>query len=208
MQSPRAGDAALLGEVRAQALRSLKSYAQVKVEYGKQSESFDAAILMEYPDQLRIEVINDLGETVLRLIADGTTVRYENLREATSDQFAQSEPAFQKVFKLPLSVEEFISGLSGRFPDAAMLGIHEAPGKLEIELPQDRLGIDPALRRLLRWEKFRAKAGSGKARYAVDYSEYESIAGVTLPRQIIWQFFRPKVRLTVRLDPKSAIQFH
>ncbi len=208
LQPPQAGDERWLGEVRGRALKSLKSYAQVKAEHGNQSQSFDAAIVMQAPDRLKIEVINDLGETLLRLDADGERVVYENLREGTRDEIAQSQLAFQKVFKLPLSLEEFIAVLSRLIPDAPIVGVGETSGHREIELPQDRLEIDTATGQLLSWEKLKAKGQSSKVRYRVSYSDYGMQDGVMVPSQIVWQFMRPKVRVTLRLETGSAVQFH
>src|SRR5205809_7860788 len=49
-----------------QKFQGLKAYAQVRVQGGGRLETFDAAILINPPRQLRVEILDDLGQTRAR----------------------------------------------------------------------------------------------------------------------------------------------
>src|SRR4030095_4389221 len=101
--SPRPlGEAeALIQKYQGSALQSLSAFADVTVEYRGKKEFFNAAVLAQAPARLRIELLNDLGETWGRLVSNGDRVTWWDARRGETLEFSHDDPALQKAFRIP-----------------------------------------------------------------------------------------------------------
>lgn len=173
------------------ALRSLSAFADASVEYRGRKEFFSAAILAQSPNRLRIELMDDLGQTLARLSSDGSNVVWWDSRSGETQSFAPGDPALQKAFRIPLSVEDFVSRLLLQIPKDENLAIRELEGSgglREIDRLSDRLVFSGSPPTLVRYEKKRS-AGNKKALYAVAYEG---------PDDLIWDFFKPRFQMKIK----------
>lgn len=122
-------------------------------------DSFDAALLIQAPDKMRIEILDDLGQVVSRLVADGSELLWYDPQAEEYSKISQEKNSLKKFFRLPISVEDFIQGM--------------LIGSLKVE----------------------------KSRYLVRYGPAWSTQN-PYPKEILWEFSRPKVRLNLTMqDP-------
>lgn len=92
-------------------LHSLSAWAEVDLSVKGRAESFQAALLAEGPDRLRIQILDDLGREKALLIANGRQVYWWNRREGGPQIYPQDPKVLRKTLKLPLGVQEFIAQL-------------------------------------------------------------------------------------------------
>lgn len=101
---------------RSTAFASLSSFVEVTVEARGKKQSFDAALVMKAPAQLRIEILDDLGQVISRLIADGSQVLWWQAEKDEYITLPQEPNTLKKTLKLPISIEEFIQGMLAGAP--------------------------------------------------------------------------------------------
>jgi outer membrane lipoprotein-sorting protein len=94
-------------------LHSLSGFADVDIKSGGRSESFQAALLAERPNRLRIQILDDLGREQALLVANGHQVLWLNRREGIKKILAQDPEVLKKTLRLPVGLEEFIARLLG-----------------------------------------------------------------------------------------------
>lgn len=100
--------------------QSLSSFVQVRVNAKGKMESFDAALLIRTPDKLRIEIMDDLGQVVSRIVANGSQVLWHRPVDQEYMLLPQDEKTLKKTLRLPLSIASFIQGmLLGDLPPEA-----------------------------------------------------------------------------------------
>lgn len=190
----------LAGYQNRPALRSLSAFADASVEYRGRVEFFSAAILAQSPDRLRIELMDDLGQTLARLISDGKAVTWWDSRSGETQSFAPGDPALQKAFRIPLSVEDFIARILLRIPEDEILEFRELEGNPPlqwIDRTADRLAFEGATLILKTYEK-KKTAGKSKPLYAVEYG-YSGASSSTYPTQMKWAFFKPAFQMKLKL---------
>ncbi|HEX5033605.1 MAG TPA: DUF4292 domain-containing protein, partial [bacterium] len=164
---------------RGAGLDYLSAYTTVRIQRGKQSRHFDAALEVAAPNRLALRVLDDLGQELAQVVADGETVYYYENRSGRSRRFVQDEQALRKALRLPLSVDDLVDRLLLRLSDSPILQVErEAPAAASPPLwvirQDDSLRVESAGPRLSLYE---AKP-SGKAwSYRVDYSDYSKVAG-------------------------------
>jgi len=180
-----------------QQFKGLKAFAQVRVQSGGRVETFDAAVLINPPRQLRIEIMDDLGQTRARLIADGTQVHFEDLQRGTEDNFEQNDKALQKTLHLPIPIEEFIARMLLRIPEAALTGAEPA----RLMLQNFDLDVEPQLPRLKAVKKIK-----GPGAYQIAYGNYSSSPASAYPQEIAWSFKNPKIDLRLSLKDLATDQ--
>jgi len=193
-------------EQEVQSRNTLTAFAQATLQVGGRKELFDAALLVRAPDQLFIQILDELGQERAHLVADGTGVIFWDAQKNQERRFSQDPEALKKALRLPLSVEDLIAQLLMRFPSAKTLHWEApslAPGSGKNYLAwreDDAVGITEDPLRLLFYE---ARSPSGNRRYRVDYRMPE----------IVWTFTRPSAVLTLRFQsydlekPVSAERF-
>jgi len=183
-------------EAKSQSLAGLKAYAQVRVRGGGKTESFDAAILIGTPDKLRVEILDDLGQTRLRLIADGVQVFWEDLNQGTQETLVQDEKALQKTLRLPIRIEDFIQRMLLEFPQGNILGSAANPNLAEerIILDNYEVSLDPKSSQLSE-----VKKTHGGTAYRVAYAQYAPSRPRAYPQELSWKFSKPKVEIQITL---------
>lgn len=92
-------------------LQSLAALADVDVKARGKTESFQAALLAQSPNRLRIQILDDLGQEQALLIANGRQVMWWNRRDGIQKILPQDPTVLKKTLKLPLGLEEFIARL-------------------------------------------------------------------------------------------------
>jgi hypothetical protein len=94
--------------VPALTITQLSAYSQVRAERNGKTEFFDAAFKIVAPNQLYLNLLDDLGEVRLRLVADGIQITYQEGPTAPIQQISQDDESLKKILHLPLSIEEFV----------------------------------------------------------------------------------------------------
>jgi outer membrane lipoprotein-sorting protein len=92
-------------------LQSLAGFADVDIKTHGRSESFQAALLAQSPNLLRIQILDDLGQEQALLVANGREVMWKDRREGTQQIFPQDPKVLKKTLHLPVALEEFIARL-------------------------------------------------------------------------------------------------
>ncbi|HKX13394.1 MAG TPA: DUF4292 domain-containing protein, partial [bacterium] len=101
----------------------LSAFAQVSVERGKQRRLFDAVLQVAAPNRLSLQVLNDLGQEVATVVADGETVYFHDNESGRTERFVQNGDALRKTLRLPLSVDDLVDRLLLRLADAPILQV-------------------------------------------------------------------------------------
>lgn len=92
-------------------LKSLAAYAEVDLKVRGRSESFQAALLAQQPNRLRIQVLDEIGQEQALLVANGHQVMWRNRREGIQKILPQDPQVLRKTLRLPLGLEEFVARL-------------------------------------------------------------------------------------------------
>lgn len=87
---------------------SLSGLAEVDLMAKGKQRSFQAALLIEKPNRLRISLLDEMGQEHAGLIANGQKVFYWNDHTGKEKLLPQDGEALKKTLKLPLGVNEFI----------------------------------------------------------------------------------------------------
>jgi len=180
----------------------LSAFAQVSVERGKQRRLFDAVLQVAPPNRLSLLVLNDLGQEMARVVADGETVYFHESESGKTQRFAQDQDALRKTLRLPLSIDDLVDRLLLRLPSSPILQVEQelSAGELPpywVIRQEDNLRLSSSLPRLSLYE---AKASGKSWRYRVDYSDYASVDGRDFPQRIDWNFRKPTLSLTLKLQ--------
>lgn len=180
----------------------LSAFAQVSVERGKQRRLFDAVLQVAAPNRLSLQVLNDLGQEVATVVADGETVYFHENESGRTERFVQNEDALRKTLRLPLSIDDLVDRLLLRLADAPILQVERELSAAEPPLhwvvrQDDALQVDSQGPRLRLYE---AKPASQAWRYRVDYSDYAKVEGREFPQRIAWSFRKPSLQLTLKLQ--------
>ncbi len=96
---------------------SLSAYVQLKLQAKRKTQSFDVAMLLESPDKLHLEILDDLGQVHYRIIADGIQILWHDAQANTYSLIPQDKKALKKILKLPLTVTEFIQRMLLQIPE-------------------------------------------------------------------------------------------
>jgi outer membrane lipoprotein-sorting protein len=94
-----------------QPLHSLAGFAEVDIKARGRAESFQAALIAELPNRLRIQILDDLGQERAVLVANGREVMWWDRREGTQKILPQDPQALKKTLRLPIGLEEFVNAL-------------------------------------------------------------------------------------------------
>lgn len=180
----------------------LSAFAQVSVERGKQRRLFDAVLQVAAPNRLSLQVLNDLGQEVARVVADGETVYFHENESGRTERFVQNGDALRKTLRLPLSVDDLVDRLLLRLPEDPVLQVERELPAAEPPLhwvmrQDDALQVDSQGPRLRLYE---AKPAGRAWRYRVDYSDYFQVEGREFPQRIAWSFRKPSLQLTLKLQ--------
>jgi hypothetical protein len=180
----------------------LSAFAQVSVERGKQRRLFDAVLQVAKPNRLSLQVLNDLGQEIARVVADGETVYFHENESGRSERFAQNSDALRKTLRLPLSIDDLVDRLLLRLPDSPVLQVERELSAAElpphwITRQDDALRLDGRGPRLSLYE---SKPAGKSWRYRVDYSDYTRVGGREFPQRIAWSFRKPSLNLTLKLQ--------
>ncbi|HKY62849.1 MAG TPA: DUF4292 domain-containing protein [bacterium] len=183
-------------------LEYLSAYAQARIQRGKQGRHFDAVLEVAAPNRLSLRILDDLGQEVAQVVADGESVYYYENRSGRSQRFVQDDQALRKALHLPLSVDDLVDRLLLRLPDSPILQVERENSAAQppphwVIRPDDSLRVDAERPQLRLYE---AKP-SGKAwSYRVDYSDYSKVEGREFPHRIAWSFRKPSISLTLQLQ--------
>ena len=186
-------------------LHSLSAYIQFSVDAKGKHQSMNAALLISAPNKLRIEILDDLGQLHSRLIADGSQVLWYDADEDSYALISQQDQAMKKILQLPISIEEFIQRMLLKYSPSETTGVTENSESLEIERTSDRLTLN--LKPLV-LKAFAKKKDSAKKKnlYEIKYNNYTSQDRFTYPQEIIWQFQKPKVKMTLQMKDLALNQ--
>lgn len=89
-------------------LNSLSALIEAKVEARGRSRQFEAALLAQAPNYLRISFLDDLGRELARLTANGRQVLWWESEAGLTEVFPQDGAALKEALNLPLGVNEFV----------------------------------------------------------------------------------------------------
>lgn len=103
-----------------QQLYSISGLADVDIKVRGRTRSFQAALIAEHPNRLRIIILDDLGREQATLVANGREVMWVNRRDGVETIFPQDPDSLKKTLRLPMELEEFVAHLlQGNSSDAA-----------------------------------------------------------------------------------------
>ncbi|HCU23443.1 MAG TPA: hypothetical protein DF383_00360 [Deltaproteobacteria bacterium] len=163
---------------------SLSAFVQVKVQGGGRSEIFDAALLVLPPNRLLIQILDELGQERLKVVADGSQVLFYDATEAMYSLFPQKPEALKKTLRLPIEIEALVDRLLRRLPPSSILSVEAADAEncSWVQRENDRLCLEEKSLRV-----FEAKLPQEKWTYRVNYQW----------PQVEVKFRRPKIDLVM-----------
>ena len=182
--------------------QGLLAFGQVRVRGGGKSESFDAALLVQSPDLVTLEIINDLGQVLTRVVSDGHQILYEDTQQKIYTLLGDDTAAFKKALHLPISPQEFVARLLLKIPQEKIVGVGVQKNAVtgaavkQVEGENYLIGFDEKNQQLLEVRRWKTP-GSGKELYRI---EYLAKPDAVYPGQIVWRFQKPKVEVTVRFE--------
>lgn len=179
----------------------LSAFAQVSIERGKQRRLFDAVIQAAPPNRISIQVLNDLGQEIARVIADGHEVYFQDKESGRSQIFAQDGESLRKTLRLPIRIEDLVDRLLLRLPNSPVLQVEQ---EINATTPtywvlrqDDSLRFDGEATRLGLYE---SKPAGKSWNYRVEYSDYKRIDGRDFPERIVWNFHKPSLKMNLKLQ--------
>ncbi len=149
---------------------SLSAYVQVNLQVKKKTQSFDVALLLESPDKLHLEILDDLGQVHYRIIADGSQILWHDAQANRYTLLEQDEKALKKILKLPLTVTEFIQ-------------------RMLLQIPEEKKTKDKKFLYCVRYGNFTS----------LEFSNTPG-TGNFFPQIMDWEFKKPKITMHLELS--------
>lgn len=125
-------------------LTSLSALVEASVERRGRRRSFQAALLVKGPNLLRISLLDDLGQEIATLVADGNQVLWWDRERNDMEVFPQDGEELKKTLRLPLGVHEFVKIL--------LEGPKARPNDATYELTTQNFQDDPVYPRNWLWQ--------------------------------------------------------
>jgi outer membrane lipoprotein-sorting protein len=191
---PRVSDWIERARSEAEARRSIRAYARVRIQSDAGAGRFREVIAAERPDRLRVETLNFLGQTQSLLVADGARATLFDGQRASD-----GKPA-ELLLELGLDLA----------PDDAIELLLASPA-LSRESPQ-RVLAEGAERvaefsdQRLRFAEDGALLGAtqldadGALRWSVDFARWSDVSGGRFPLEIRVYFPRTQLRAEFQLE--------
>jgi outer membrane lipoprotein-sorting protein len=195
---------------RAAALRTFRALAQMHYVGPKESLAIKEVIAIRRPDHLRIEMMSPFG-VALQIATDGQRLFAYHHGERTFYGGRASAENLARFTRLDLELAEVIDMLIGLPPARERRG---APS-IVFERPQGWWKVTSDLVRggtLVLWfdpESLLAMRASeiergGIVRYVAQYAQYETMAGVALPRDVRFEVPGQQAKIDLRYSNVSV----
>jgi outer membrane lipoprotein-sorting protein len=197
-------------------LQSLSGIIHFTVTRKNQTQSLEAAFILEAPNKLHLEIIDDLGQTQMRIIANGKNVLWWDAEKNNHQILDQNEKVLKKIFKLPLSVSDLVEALLSQESMLELKKIYtdpDFPEQIYLQFSQKltRLHQNNLTRDQVTFFK---KKNLKKPLYQIHYQwnaarpkEQAFPQQELFPEKLTWNFYKPKVRVELEfknmtLNPK------
>lgn len=144
----------LLANLQGQGARfqSLKGMANMKLKYGSRSMNFSSAVVLQKPDNMRLEVLSPFGASYLQASSDGHRL---NLYVPTKGRFFSGPPNpenLQMLTQMPIEIDDMValmlyeipvlpgqvSGLTARGQDGYTLTLQRDDQRQEIWFDREK----------------------------------------------------------------------
>ena len=167
-------------------LTRFKELLRIELQSGESRWSGRAALAAVAPDHLRVDWLNMLGQPVASLAANGDTIFYIPPGEQKVMQFNQTPDALKRLIHIPIGIHDLLDVLAGRPPLPADTIAQKGDSACDVVLKN-------------RWhqtlatlqsencslpESMSVYDGEGTLQYRIDWAQWQTVNGYTLPKQM------------------------
>lgn len=186
-----------------QQINTLSGWITLSVDYKGENNYYEGAFLVKAPNQLHLEILDDLGQTHLRVIADGKKVYWWNAENNQSKILQQKPKVLKKIFKLPLSVDEFVAVLLNQI-SSREIEREQSHDKafITLEFPQKIIRYSHQTYQINDLVVFKKKRKKMML-YSVTYDWPQTISledSNRYPKKLTWIFKKPQVNLEMEFQ--------
>ena len=181
---------------RAQQLRSLRSLAQIEYAGPEGKQGFQEAVLVERPDQLRLETLTFMG-AILIVTANNKEIIGYHPREGVFVRGQRTKDNLRRYTKIPLELEEITTLLTG-LPPVDISAPSEQRDNTLIFSPnghkRDVLTFESAQPVPTQWERFNADE---RVELTARFSDYVSTPAGLFPLHIVFEAVLQKRKVDI-----------
>lgn len=199
-------------------LSTLQAVGSLRWTRQGEKQSVDHALILSRPGKLRLDALSPMGPSLLSLSINKGVAEVFVPGEARALRGAASEKIMERLFALPMKVEEVLSVLCGRPP---LCSPASARTKAEAGVWILELDCHSGIHEQLRVDPMHADplgmvvlSSSGQVLLNISWSDYQKVENLRLPAQIRADLPSKETRLELRLrelNPNLAIpeeRFH
>ncbi|MFW5901609.1 MAG: hypothetical protein ACOCTS_01070 [Thermodesulfobacteriota bacterium] len=193
IQGDRPAERLLAGlYTRNQSLQTFKGIGRIRMRQGAHGQTARIAWMAAMDGRTRIEILGPSGRPLIKLAYDGETFYYRRAADEGVQQRNISNPSLDRVIDVPLTLQELVYFLAGRFP---LYENHEVRFGRRGSGPSEPLIVTHGLsgwREVLRLSGSHENLESvslykGDAlRYQVKLSDYRQADGFKIPSRLVF----------------------
>ncbi len=186
--------------VQQHTLQSLSGWITLTVTYKDQASTYEGAFLLRSPNQMHLEILDDLGQAQVRVIANGKKVYWWSAKKNKSKILKQNQKVLKKIFKLPLKVDDLLTVLLQQNFSQKLQRIYmqaDSPGLLFLQFPKKVMELNAEDLKIKHLKVFKKKKQK-KVLYEIDYQWIEvteNLKNKQYPKKLTWNFYKPKVKV-------------
>jgi len=170
-------------------LDQFKGIMRLRIESNRQDFSGRAAWAADAPSQLRVELLNMLGQPITSMAANGSELKIISRPDSKTYRLQQTRTSLEPLIEIPFGVDDLISLLAGRIPlpdHAAVLMSREGSAEESIELVNRwhatvaRLYLDNSGKP----RQLKVYNDQGDQAYRIDWIQWQTVDALILPREL------------------------
>lgn len=184
---------------RRQQFRSVRALARVNYAGPEGKHGFEEAVLVQRPDQLRLETLTFLGAILIVTANDKEIIGYHP-REGVLVRGRSSKENLLRLTQIPLELDEITALLLGLPPVEASAPWRQEGNSLIFSLNgriKDTLAFDSQLPVPTRWQRFN---GSGELELTALFSDYITTPAGLFPSKINVEATQQGKKLEIRFQ--------
>ena len=175
---------------RNQTLKTFKGIGNIRIWNAGGFQSARIAWLGSMEGRLRVEILGPAGRPLMKMAYDGNCFSYYSMDTQSVSRHRLSNPSLDRVIDVPVTIQELVFYLAGRFPVYAH-------SEVEMRRPDAAAGDQLILRRFWRGmvEKITLSPDhqsvsavriydGGKPAYTAQLSDYRQVEGFAVPGRI------------------------
>jgi outer membrane biogenesis lipoprotein LolB len=169
-------------------LKQFKGLMRVRIQIPGRSISGRAAFAVAFPGRLRLELLNPIGQPLIRLASDGQTITIVNVPDHNIHHLKQTANALERLVGVPLSIGDLTDVLVGRppLPDyaAAQIPVSGQPCEVALKSRWNVLLSDLRSDTCDRINMMEVYNTQGELQYTIHWIQWQSVQAYVLPRQL------------------------